>query len=122
MTVAGINAGNMDISELSISELEDLKKRAAEEIENQLQKQTKQQLREIGDIAKNNNFTVFEVLKALRDNDSLVFSTDQGAGARKIYYNPKFPLDMYMGIGRKPKWLTEMENSGIDIENYTFEV
>lgn len=111
----------LDIQNMSIAELEQLRIDAAEQIQIQTEKEVKQDLREIVAIAKRRNFSVIEILKALRDAGALTFGGEKTGEVRKVYYNPKYPLELYVGIGRKPKWLIELEEKEGDIEKYSFE-
>lgn len=110
------------LSECSIEELEAFKLAVGETIEKVSGKQSRSALKTIVNLVKENNFTVMDVIKALREADALEFGKDAQGNTRPTYYNPEFPLDIYSTFGRKPTWFTKLEESGEDIEKYRIHV
>lgn len=61
------------------------------------------------------------VEKVGKKGDTSQFAVDVASNESqpKAYYcNPKKPAQRWNGLGRKPFWFKELENSGVDLEQY----
>lgn len=110
------------LSECTIEELENFKLSVDAKLGKLSGKETRSALKTIINVVKENNFTIMDIIKALRDADALQFGMDANGNTRPTYYNPQFPLEMYSSFGRKPNWFAQLEESGEDMEKYRIHI
>lgn len=104
----------VDISRLTASELEALKRQIDREIEVKRQKEKDEALKEIRAIADKAGFSL----------DELVGSGSRRGGRRRTsaatvrYRDPKDASKTWAGRGRKPRWLEEALKEGRKLEEF----
>lgn len=108
------------LSECSVQELKEFKDGLNEQILVQKEKEARTALADIAKIVKGNNLIISEILRVLKNSNAIKFSASESDEPQTVYYNPKNPLELYAGMGRKPNWLVEMEEEGIDYTQYSF--
>lgn len=100
---------NVDISSLSVAELEQLKGSIDSAITNRRQTELKELHQQIIDMVEDAGFTLDEVLK-------------EGATKKRIikpkYRNPDDPDQTWSGRGRKPGWVQDIIAAGGNMDDY----
>lgn len=99
---------NVDISNLSVAELEALKGSIENVIVGRRQSELVNLRGTFEEMAANAGFTLEEIMQAT--------STKKRTVAAK-YQNPSDPAQTWSGRGRKPRWVDELIASGGDLDN-----
>ncbi|PIE00792.1 MAG: histone family protein nucleoid-structuring protein H-NS [Thiothrix nivea] len=98
---------NIDLDNLSITELDNLKNTIDSTIENKRQTELLEVRQQLDDLIDASPFTLQEVLDA--------------KGMRKPvkpkYRNPNNPTQTWTGRGRRPRWVDECTESGIALDD-----
>jgi DNA-binding protein H-NS len=101
----------MDLSQLNISELRELIKKASAELDRRRKVDKKTTIEEIKRLAEERGFTLNEL-----------FEGQAGGGKRAAkerpvkYRHPEDETKTWSGQGRKPKWVAEWVESGKSME------
>lgn len=99
---------SVDISSLSVAELEVLKGSIDSAITNRRQTELRNLYQQIIDMIEESGFTLDEVLK-------------EGASKKRIikpkYCNPEDESQTWSGRGRKPSWVQELIEAGGDLDD-----
>ncbi len=99
---------NVDISNLSVAELEKLKGSIDSAIANRRDGELLGLRQAIDDMVEKAGFTLEEVLQARATKKRPV---------KAKYSNPANPQETWSGRGRKPVWVQEWTNSGRDLND-----
>lgn len=101
---------SIDITTLSVPELDQLIREAASRIEIVKRQQRAQLLRSLEAQARDAGFDVHEL-----------FSPDRSQSAKRAvaatYANPKNPEQTWAGIGKRPDWIRAAINAGETLES-----
>lgn len=99
---------NVDISNLSVAELEALKGSIESVIGGRRQSELFNLRNTFEEMAENAGFTLDEVMQAAASKKRIVAAK---------YQNPSDPAQTWSGRGRKPRWVEELVASGGDLDN-----
>jgi DNA-binding protein H-NS len=99
---------NVDISNLSVAELEKLKGSIDSAIANRRDGELLNLRQAIDDMVEQAGFTLDEVLQV---------RTSKKRAVKAKYSNPNNPAETWSGRGRKPIWVQEWTNAGRDLND-----
>ena len=106
---------SIDLTSLSVAELEQLIRDAGARIEVVKREQYTQLRRSLEAQARDAGFDVYEL-----------FNIDKTKGAKRIaastYRNPKDPEQTWAGIGKRPYWIRAAINAGESLESMKIRV
>ncbi|MFY9327262.1 MAG: H-NS histone family protein [Georgfuchsia sp.] len=105
----------MDISTLSIEELQALQTRIPDEIKSRKAQQKKNVLKEISDIAARHGYKLEELIGPSQDGADVNKSATRKP-AKVKYRNPTEPGLQWTGRGKKPAWVTAWLNQGKSLD------
>lgn len=109
---------NFSIGSLSLDQLKELKLEANKLIKLKQQEETQQNIDQIIKLLKDNKIPLSKLFRAIRINNAIYHSEAKDGKLRPIYYNKNNPLEVFDGVGRKPKWFKDLELQGVNLEDH----
>lgn len=106
------------LDNLSIEELRALQCKAGDLIKEKVEAETQESIDSIITVMKKNQIPLSKLFRAIRINNAIYLEKNKDGSARTIYFNKNNPLELFDGIGRKPKWFKDLENSGVDLKEH----
>lgn len=106
------------LENLSIEELRVLQVKAGELIKEKVEAKAQEDIDSIINLMKENQIPLSKLFRAIRINNAIFLDKNKDGSLRKIYYNKNNPLELFDGIGRKPKWFKDLEDSSVDLEEH----
>lgn len=104
----------MDLSTLSLTQLQELQQRIPAEIKRREESEKQAFLEEVRALAKSRGLSFDEVLSKARKA-----SPRAGGTVKAKYQHPTNPSLQWTGRGRKPLWVQELLNQGRTLESIT---
>jgi DNA-binding protein H-NS len=109
---------SQNLENLSIVELRELQDKAGDLIKDKIEAEAQENIENIITVIKKNQIPLLKLLRAIRINNAIYHDKNKDGSLRKIYYNKQNPLEFFDGIGRKPKWFKDLEDSGADLNEH----
>ena len=111
-------SGNIDLSKLSIEELESLVKDAQTEITSRREAERERVFGQMRELAASLGLTLEDVVRQARGKGAAVKgSTVGGGGVEAKYRNPSDPNQTWSGRGKRPAWIAEALASGKSLDD-----
>src|SRR4051812_50080049 len=110
------NSGNIDLSKLSIEELEGLVKDAQAEINSRREAERERVLGQMRELAATLGLTLEDVGRLERGKGGAVKAAAGGSVAPK-YRHPSDPNLTWSGRGKRPAWIAEALAAGKSLED-----
>lgn len=102
---------SINVDKLSLKDLQDLEGRVSKAIVVARDRERSEAKQKVAALAGDLGFSVGELFSSGRGRGT--------AGKSGIKYrNPKNPSETWTGRGRKPNWLVEQLENGVDIEDF----
>lgn len=95
----------IDLSQLSVSQLRDLELEIEQEVKSKRQQELLEAKAAIDEVLEKYGFDLEEVMNAKATKT-----------VKPKYKNPNNDLETWSGRGRKPRWVIDIIESGVDIE------
>lgn len=109
-------SGGIDLSKLSIEELETLARDAQAEIVARKEAERERVLQQMRELAGSLGMTLEEVLRQAKRSGGAGAGGGAGSGVQAKYRHPDNPALTWSGRGKRPAWVAEALASGKSLE------
>lgn len=116
--VEQIDKSLSSLSSLSIEELRLLQSKADDLIKEKSEAEAQENIDSIITLMKKNQIPLSKLFRAIRINNAIYLEKNKDGSLRTLYFNKNNPLEVFDGIGRKPKWFKDLEESGVDLKEH----
>lgn len=121
-TVKGLDNIAATVSQLPSEVIDKMLAHAAIELEKRKLVEKDEAIRKILDIVRKHNIPYDEITGVLESSGAIYASHSDNGKYRKLYIDPQNNKNIWIGVGRRPAWIREQVELGVDIETFAVQV
>lgn len=121
-TKSGLDNIAATVSQLPSDMIDKMLAHAANELEKRKMVQKDEAILKILEIVKTHNIPFDEITNILESSGAIYSNHSENGKHRKLYIDPKNSKNVWSGVGRRPDWIREQVEAGVDIETFAVQV
>ncbi len=110
------------VSQLPSDVIDKMLAHAANELEKRKSVEKDEAILKILQIVKKHNIPFDEITSVLEGSGAIFGNHSENGKHRKLYIDPKNSKNVWTGVGRRPDWIREQVEAGVDIEVFAVQV
>lgn len=110
------------VSQLPSDVIDKMLAHAANELEKRKMLEKDEAILKILEIVKKHNIPFDEITNILESSGAIYGNHSENGKHRKLYIDPKNNKNVWSGVGRRPDWIREQVEAGVDIESFAVQV
>ncbi len=110
------------VSQLPSDVIDKMLAHAANELEKRKLVEKDEAILKILEIVKTYNIPFDEITHVLESSDAIYGNHSDNGKYRKLYVDPTNNKNIWTGVGRRPEWIRQQVEQGVDIETFAVQV